>query len=152
MKPIKTTVVINASTQDVFDCLATFDKYSGWLTPSDTYQETEILTDLPVRLGTQYRDKGSQVHMKGEVTTFDSPQKLVFTQSSEIKLLGITNKMNLSIEYNLQENGQSTSVIRNQSVKLAGLLPLFAPILQSIMKKENKRILQTLKTHLETVQ
>jgi uncharacterized protein YndB with AHSA1/START domain len=149
MKPIQTTVSINAPIHKVFDCLAALDRYD-WLATSDTYQRTEILTELPIRQGTRYRDAGTQINMTGELSTFNPPHQLIFAQSSEIKLLGVTNRMNLLIQYHLQGDENSTTLTRDQSVELGGILPLLSLYLRYIMQKENKRILQTLKAHLET--
>jgi|GEM_PF-934527 len=150
MKAIKTSVLINAGIHDVFDCLAALDKYSDWLATSDTYQETEIITDLPIRQGTQYRDNGSQVIMKGEITVYQAPQKLTFSQFTELKMLGLANKMHILIEYDLVDNSGKTALTRKQSVELSGIVILVTPFLRSIMKKENERILQTLKSHLDS--
>lgn len=144
------TTAINASPQTIFDRIADFANYDQWLPSSNMYKSVMSVSDNPVRLGSTYVDQGTNSTMNGRVTVYESPRKITFHQVTHLKLLMIIPAgLAVTIAYQLEPNGSSTTVVRDVTVQASGLMSLMQSMLLPRITAESQRILTALKTGLE---
>ena len=150
MPTLHFTTAINAPPQIVFDRIADFAHYDQWLPPSGMYKSVMEISDNPVKFGSSYVDNGTNSTMYGKVTDYQPPHKIAFHQVTHLKLLGfIPAGLEVTIVYQLQANGESTTLTRDVTVQASGLLTLMQSSLLPRIAAESQRILAALKTGLE---
>jgi uncharacterized protein YndB with AHSA1/START domain len=143
MTTSRLTVEIAAPPEVVFAALADLSGYAGWLPQSRTYRSTVDVSDVPVRLGSTYRDHISGDVMHGEVLACEPPALLVFRQHSG------RGDLDISIRYELTAAGSGTRLDRTGTIRTRGRYRLAHPIVVAVTKRENRRTLGALKAHLE---
>ncbi len=133
---------INSPMGRVFQLITDLKRYNQWLPASRLYTAVSDVSQEPVRLGTTYVDNGS-VAMMGEVTAFHPPAHITFSQTSP--------NVDLTIHYMLATIDKRTRVARDVDFQPKGMLTkLFAPLAMGRIRKENERVLQAMKTYLES--
>jgi uncharacterized protein YndB with AHSA1/START domain len=142
-------IEIQVPPEAVFDLIADLAHYDRWLPGSNLYKSTMSISDDPVRKGTTYTDSGTSSKMKGEVSEFDPPKRLTFTQTSRSTLGTLSIRIRYSLTPVKTGGAVSTAVIRDYKLDISGLLKLAQPILVRTINRENERILQTMRDYLE---
>jgi uncharacterized protein YndB with AHSA1/START domain len=145
MPELKFETVIHRPIADVFSLIADLPNYGKWLPPSNLYGAVTEYSELPVRAGTRYVDKGRASRMIGTVTGFDPPTRISFRQES-VSLFG---GLNIEMRYLLNADGDATRVTRELTVKPSGGYSLLQPMLLGAIRKESERILAMMKAYLE---
>jgi uncharacterized protein YndB with AHSA1/START domain len=141
---------INCSREEVFALIADLANYPRWLPPSNLYDSVTSISNLPVQRGTTYVDRGQSTIMNGEVTEFELPHVIAFHQLTTIQRVVPLGGIDIRIRYTLTDQGQGTQVNRAVTLQTSGLLRVAQPIIVNTTRRENERILQMMKTHLES--
>ncbi len=142
--------MIKRPTEAVFQLITDLSNYDKWLPPSDVFIGTSTISDNPIKNGTTYLDRGPSAVLRGKVTTLIPPTQVSFYQATRFKKLGLSGEIAISASYALEPLENGTQVTRNISLTLAGILKLLQPVLLRRIRQENERILQMLKTYLES--
>ncbi len=145
MPEMRFETVIRRPVEDVFALIADLPNYGKWLPPSNLYGAVTQYSELPIRAGTQYVDKGRASRMIGKVTAFESPTRITFHQQS-ISLMGA---LTIEIRYMLAAEGDATRVTRYVTVNASGGFSLLEPLLLGPIRKESERILAAMTAYLE---
>ena len=139
----KETIYINAPVETVFEVTTDFKQAMSIM---DNVVKIEILTDGPLQVGTRVKEvrkiRGKEAETILVVTEYIPNQK--FAVKSENS--GIT------VEYHYQFNAQSngTSVDFNGLIQTKGFKNyLLKPLIEMILKKEDKNHLIQLKKYIE---
>lgn len=142
---------INRPAQPIFDLIADLPGYPKWLEPSGIYSAVTPANTAPTKLGTTYTDVGKSATMHGEVTRFEPPKYITFDQKTELKVIGILKgSLQIQIQYSLNQQGNSTQVVREVNYKTAGLFGLLGWLVKNNIRSESTRILQKMKAYLES--
>ncbi len=149
MAKARFAIDIQRTPQTVFQLLSDLPGYRSWLPPSQLYSETTAVSDLPVKVGTTYVDRGPSSEMQGEVTGLEPFTHIAFRQSSQFKRSLLRGTLEIRIRYTLQPIEQGTHVIRELSLHAGGMLQVLQPVLLRAIRKEDDRILQRMKWFLE---
>lgn len=144
MAEMRFETVIQRPVDDVFALIADLPNYSKWLPPSNLYGSTEY-SELPIRAGTQYVDKGRASRMTGRVTQFEPPTRITFRQES-VALFGA---LNIEIGYALAAEGDATRVTRQVAINPSGGYWFLQPVLMRAIRPESERILAAMTAYLE---
>lgn len=142
--------LVNRPIDTVFQLITDLGNYDKWLPPSNLFSGVSTISDLPIRRGTTYINSGPSAVMQGEVTDLIAPTQVSFHQVTRFKRFGLRGGIDLSIHYVLESFESSTQVTRNISVALLGFLKFLQPLILRGIRQENERILQVLKTYLES--
>ena len=141
----KETIYINAPVETVFDVTTDFKQAMSIM---DNVVKIEILTDGPMQVGTRVKEvrkiRGKEAETVLVVTEYIPNQKYAVKSEDS----GIT------VEYHYQFNAQAngTSVDFNGLIQTKGLRnSLFKPLIEMILKKEDKNHLVQLKNYIENV-
>jgi uncharacterized protein YndB with AHSA1/START domain len=145
MADIHLSIDINRPPEAVFDTLADITRYSRWLPPSNTYNETTDVSDSLVRAGTTYVDKNTSRAMYGQVREYKPYSRLVFHQATKGKIFG----MEITVRYDLARTDTGTHLERTTSVHTLGLMRLLEAVVVGRTRQENQRTLEALKAYLE---
>lgn len=143
------STTINRPIRTVFQLITDLEHYDTWLPPSDLYAKIINVSHGPPGVGTTYLDKGPTRTMQGEITEFSSPTHVKFHQHTRLRGMGLEGKVDIQIQYLLESLQQGTQVTRTATIALQGSIKLLQPVLMRAIRKENERILDALKTHLE---
>ncbi len=87
--------------------------------------------------------------MQGKIVQFNSPFHVTFFQGNKSNFLMFNVGMELKIQYTLEIEKNGTKVTRDFTLHVLGLVNLIQPVLVNTIRKENERILQVMKNHLE---
>lgn len=146
MKTTRTiTVDIARPASDVFEVLADLAAYPTWLDPSNTYKATVAVSDDPVVLGTTYTDRIQGMQLSGTVSALDPGRLIAFRQATPGEGLAI------AIRYELTPtaDGGGTRVVRTGEIETGGVLAVMHPLVVRQTVRENVRMMDALKAHLE---
>jgi uncharacterized protein YndB with AHSA1/START domain len=140
---------INCRPAVVFDLIADLKGYARWLNSSQLFEGLMEITENPVKLGTEYVDKGTGTTMRGRVIAYEMPARITFQQKKPIKIVLALGELTVTVQYTLLPAGEATHVARDTTVEGSGLLKLIEPLLIKQISPENERILQVMKATLE---
>ena len=143
------SIVINRPIDRVFHLISDLSNYSKWLPPSHVFSEVTQISNEPIKIGTTYIDQGSSIVMQGNIVEFNPPFHITFCQENKSKLLMFNAGMDIKIQYSLETAKNGTQVTRDFTLHVLGILNLIQPVLVNTIRKENERILQVMKNHLE---
>jgi uncharacterized protein YndB with AHSA1/START domain len=146
MPDMQFTTTIHAPPEQVFNLISDLPNYGKWLPPSSLYGSVTQYSDLPVREGTQYVDQGKTSRMTGAVTEFDPPKRITFKQTT----VSVFGQLTIQICYTLESAGDGTRVLRETTIMPSGGFLLLQPAILGPIRRENERILEQMKTYLET--
>jgi uncharacterized protein YndB with AHSA1/START domain len=141
---------IEATPEAVFAAIADFANYHRWLARSSSFGTIRDISPDPVALGTTYVDAGPSGKRYGTVTEFEPPTRIAFEQPMEIPKGLVTGKLEIRVRYQLRADGNATDLTRDLSYAISGRLRLASPLIVSAIRRENERLLEALKRHLET--
>jgi len=143
------TTRIQRSPDIVFATIADLSNYHTWLSESSSFSATTEVTPLPVGLGTTYVDRGKSGKRYGSVTEFDPPAHIAFHQPMKLPLGGA---IDINVRYTLEEIDGATNVLRDITLdyQVGPLGAVLEKALLPIFFRENQRVLDALKNHIET--
>lgn len=141
----KETIHINAPVEIVFEVTTDFKHAMSIM---DNVVKIEILTDGPIQVGTRVKEvrkmRGKEAETVLVVTEYIPNQKYAVKSED----FGIT--VEYQYQFNAQANG--TSVDFNGLIHTKGLKNyLLKPLIEMILKKEDKNHLVQLKNYIENV-
>lgn len=142
---------IEGSPMVIFDLLADMPNYGEWLPRSKAFTEITNVAPYPVQLGTSYLDTGSQGERPGKVTEFDRPRHLGFHHTMLVKRGPLRVDLDVHIRYTLTEANARTQVTREVdfAVRVPTVFKLADPIAVAQVRRENARLLPSLKRYVE---
>jgi hypothetical protein len=145
------TARIDGSPEIIFDLIADMPNYGRWLPGSDAFGGTTEVSPYPVRLGTTYLDAGPAGKRPGSVTGYDPPNHIAFHHTMVLKRGPLAANIDVNIRYTFEPVEGATFVIRDLdlTIQISGLLKLAEPLVVSVFRKENVRILAELKRYVE---
>jgi len=150
MPVLRFTAHIEGSSERIFALIADLIRYDRWLPRSKAFGSVTKVSQVPVGLGTTYVDSGSSGDMKGAITEYQPPTRIVFQQSMPVKLLLFAGILELYIRYTLEPAGRETNVVREVSFELPGALKVAHPVVAATVRRESGRLLQDMKRYVET--
>ena len=147
---MKFSTHIKRDPQAVFALLHDLHNYHTWLPHSDTFEGMRDISDNPVQEGTTYID-GEKFTMYGSVIKVNPDKNIAFRQKGKFKLAGfLPAGLDLTIHYTIEPDDEGTHLIRDYELNVSGVLHLLKPILIRSIKAENERIMNIIKSHLES--
>ncbi|HEY0753944.1 MAG TPA: SRPBCC family protein [Ktedonobacteraceae bacterium] len=149
MPDLHFTILIDGSAETIFALLADLSHYDRWLPGSESFGAITQIAPLPVGLGTTYIDAGPSGTRHGEVIEFDPPTRISFQQPMQVKQGVLSGTIDIKLSHTLEAVGQMCSVKRDLTLRIHGLLKAAQPFVIAAFRKENERMLLTLKQHVE---
>ena len=144
-------IAVARSIETVFELISDLSGYKAWLPSSELFTEVVDISDYPVKVGTTYGDKGATTTMRGEVVAMEPPRIIAFRQTTHIERAFLSGELTISIRYQLEAiGGGETQITRELHMHTTGLLTVARPLLIMAIRKENERILQSMKIYLES--
>lgn len=150
MPDLRFTTDIACPPETVFALINDLTRYSTWLPSSSVFGKVAQLTNGPVGLGTAYVDQGPSLAFQGEVIQWRPPAQLTFYQASRSRLFVFDAGLNITIEYVLYPTSDGTRVERTLQLETQGAFTPLRPLLMRGTRSESQRILQHMKSHLES--
>ncbi len=142
----ESTTTIDRPIDDVFARLSDLDKYSAWMPRTGLFGGCRQTSDGPVGKGTRYVDSSRMGSFAGEVTAFERPSRLAFSET--LRVLG-RDMMQARPGYELTSNGTRTVVHHVAGGKLFGAMRIMKPVAIWMSRSERSRVLRSLKRSLE---
>jgi hypothetical protein len=145
------TARVEGPPEIIFDLIADMSNYGRWLPGSEAFGGTTEVSPYPVRLGTTYLDAGPAGQRPGSVTGYDRPKYIAFHHTMLLKRGPLAANIDVHIRCTLEPLERATCLIRNPdlTIQIPGLLKLAEPLVVSVFRKENVRILAELKHYVE---
>ena len=146
------TARMEGSTPEViFDLIADMPNYRRWLPHSMEFDRITEVSPYPVRLGTTSLDAGPLGQRPGAVTRFERPEHIDFHLTWLFKRGRLIANLDIQIRYTLELIERATRVIRdyNLTVRIPGLVKVLGPLVAYEARRENARILRSLKRYVE---
>jgi hypothetical protein len=145
MPELQFETTIHRSIDAVFGLIADLPNYGTWLPSSSLFGSVTEYSELPVRVGTQYVDKGPASRMIGAVREFEPPTRIGFRQTTT----SLFGSLTVEVGYTLAAAGEDTHLMRRVTVTASGGYQLVQPMIVRAIRQENERILATMKAYLE---
>jgi uncharacterized protein YndB with AHSA1/START domain len=131
----------------VFERLEDLPSYRSWMHRTGLFRRCGLMSDGPVRKGTQYFDATRMGTFHGEVTDFESPSRIGFRET--LRWFG-SQAMEARVEYLLDEDDGQTIVHHIAVGELFGFMRFMKPIAALLAKAERTRTLNSLRRSLES--
>jgi uncharacterized protein YndB with AHSA1/START domain len=143
------TVLINGSAETIFALLADLQHYGRWLPGSEAFGGITEIAPLPVGLGTTYIDAGPSGVRHGRVTEFEPPTHISFHQPMQVKQGVLRGTIDIYLRHTLEPEEQMTRLSRDLTLDIQGVLKAVQPLVVASFRKENERMLRTLKQYVQ---
>ncbi|AMB59794.1 SRPBCC family protein [Microterricola viridarii] len=143
MVRITNTIDIEAPAERVYSVLRALDAYPSWLKHSTVYRGTSA----PVAQSgpsPRYEDSTMVGRMRGEIVEDVPARALQFHQRTA------SGSLDAGIRYELGAAGAGTRLTRTGELTTHGILRLAQPMLVRMAAAESKRMMTSLKAHLES--
>jgi len=138
---------IHRPIDEVFARLVDIAAYPAWLSRNWFFITCSKDSPGPVGEGTTYTDTTRLGAVRGDVSVFERPRKVVFHYTA--RLLG-TTVMQGWPGYTLERDGESRTAVHHVAEgHLYGPFRLLRPVVQRIANAERRRTVQELKASLE---
>ena len=144
--PFESTTTIGRPIEDVFARLTDLSGYGAWMPRTGLFGSCRQTSDGPVGKGTTYVDSSRMGQFPGEVTEFESPSHVAFSET--MSMFG-RDMMQARPGYRLESNETSTVVHHAAEGELFGVMRMMRPMAGWMAKSERNRILRSLKRSLE---
>jgi uncharacterized protein YndB with AHSA1/START domain len=145
MTELQFETTIHRPVEAVFELIADLPNYGKWLPSSNLFGSVTEYSELPVRVGTQYVDKGPSSRMIGSVVEFEPPTHIGFRQTT----VAMFGSLTVEVRYTLAAVGEDTHFTRRVIITASGGYQLAQPMIVRAIRQENERILSTMKAYLE---
>ena len=134
--------------ETVFAQLADIARYPEWMPDDGLFISCKQDSPGPVGVGTAYSDRTRLGTVRGEVSEFDLPSRVVFHYTARI--LGRT-MMEGWPGYVLEPAGETATRIHHTAEgRLYGPFKLMQPLIQRMAQRERQRTVDALKRSLES--
>lgn len=148
MVRVETHEIIERPVEDVFEQLVDIPRYPEWMPDKGLFISCTKDSEGPVGTGTVYSDKTRFGVVRGKVSVFDRPRRVVFHYRAG--LLGKT-VMRGYPGYTLERVGDNrTRVHHIAEAHLHGLFKLIQPLIRIMARRERRRTVKALKESLES--
>ena len=137
---------INRPKDQVFQYLADLNGYNDWLPKKGFFRGTKQTSTGIIKKGTAFFDYTIFGRFTGEVTEFEPPVKIAFSQ--RLKIFGIL-LMESRPAYELQSTKNGTKVLHSGEAELFGLAKLYYPRAKKLAERERRRTVNGLKAAIE---
>ena len=139
--------VIARPIDQVFERATDLEQYAEWMPHTGVFRTCSDVSEGPVRLGTTYLDKGRMGSFRGEVSEFDRPSRVVYTET--LRWFGAPVVV-ARIEYKFSPDPGGTAVHHIAESELHGIFRLMRPMVAIIGRGERQRTVTALKRSLES--
>ena len=143
----ETRTTIDRPIDDVFARLADVDRYGTWMRRTGLFRRSGQTSDGPLGLGTAYFDATRMGTFRGEVTRYDPPTRIGFTET--LRWFG-SELMEARPEYILDADGDKTTVHHVAEGELFGMMRLMKPLAGLLARSERARTVEALRRSLES--
>jgi uncharacterized protein YndB with AHSA1/START domain len=140
-------VVIRRPADEVFDRLADLPGYGRWMHRTGLFRGCRVTSELPVRAGTTYVDSTWMGAFQGEVTEFEPPTRLGFTET--MRWFG-SPLSQARPEYVLEGDHDATTVHHVAVGELYGWMRVMRPAASWLANRERSRTLDSLRRSFES--
>jgi uncharacterized protein YndB with AHSA1/START domain len=147
------TARIEGSPPDtIFNLITDMPNYRRWLARSIVFDGITEVSPYPVRLGTTYLDAGPLGQRPGTITRYEPPEHLDFHLTMPFKQGRLIADLDIQIHYTLEPIEHATHVIRDYdlTIRIPGLVRVVEPLVAYEARRENARILRSLKHYVES--
>jgi hypothetical protein len=100
-------------------------------------------------VGTTYVDAGPAGVRNGTVTEFEPPTHLSFHQPMRVSRGPLRGTIDIHLRHVLLPDGRATRLNRDLTLGLRGLLKAAEPFVVAAFRRENERMLRSLKDYVE---
>jgi uncharacterized protein YndB with AHSA1/START domain len=142
----ESTITIDRPIEDVFDRLTDLGSYGVWMPRTGLFGSCRQTSVGPVDRGTTYIDSTRMGRFHGEVTDFERPSRVTF---SEVMRVFGRKAVRSRAGYDLATNGTGTVVHHVADTEMFGVMRLMKPFVPWMSKSERSRVLASLKRSLE---
>jgi len=132
---------------DVFGRLADVDDYRTWMRRTGLFRRSGQTSDGPLGLGTAYFDATRMGTFRGEVTEYESPERIGFRET--LRWFG-SDLMEARPNYLLEADRDTTIVHHVAEGELFGPMRLMKPVADLLARSERARTVKSLRRSLES--
>jgi uncharacterized protein YndB with AHSA1/START domain len=132
---------------DVFGRLADVDDYRTWMRRTGLFRRSGRTSDGPLGLGTAYFDATRMGTFRGEVTEYESPERIGFRET--LRWFG-SDLMEARPNYLLEADRDTTIVHHVAEGELFGPMRLMKPVAALLARSERARTVKSLRRSLES--
>jgi len=143
----ETRTTINRPISDVFARLADLAGYRAWMRRTGLFRRSWQTSDGSLGLGTAYVDATRMGTFRGEVTDYEPPGRISFSET--LRWLG-SAVMEARPGYILEADGDKTIVHHVAEGELFGVMRLMKPVAAVLAKGERTRTIESLTRSLES--
>jgi uncharacterized protein YndB with AHSA1/START domain len=134
--------------EEVFERLVDIPRYPEWMPRGGLFVTCRKDSEGPVGVGTRYSDVTTLGTVRGEVSEFVHPHRVVFHYTA--RLLGV-KVMEGWPGYTLEPDGESATTVHHRAEgRLVGVFRLLQPLIQRLADGERRRTVAALKGSLES--
>lgn len=142
-------IVIGRSVDVVFERLADLPGYERWMHRTGLFRSCRLTSDIPARRGTTYVDSTRMGTFEGEVTEFEPPTRIAFTET----LRWFGTPLTQARPGYVLEGDENHTVVHHVAVgTLYGAMRFMRPAAAWLANRERTRTLGSLKRSLESDQ
>jgi uncharacterized protein YndB with AHSA1/START domain len=139
--------VIARPIEQVFERATDLSQYADWMPHNGVFRNCSHMSEGPVRLGTTYVDQGRMGSFRGEVSEFERPSRVVYTET--LRWFGALAVV-VRIEYAFSPGPGGTAVHHVAESELHGIFRLMRPMVAVIGRGERQRTVTALKRSVES--
>ena len=139
--------MISRPIEDVFGRLADVDDYRTWMRRTGLFRRSGQTSDGPLGLGTSYFDATRMGTFRGEVTEYESPERIGFRET--LRWFG-SDLMEARPNYLLEADRDTTIVHHVAEGELFGPMRLMKPVAALLARSERARTVKSLRRSLES--
>ena len=138
--------VIARPIEQVFERATDLSHYTDWMPRNGVFRDCSDVSAGPVRQGTTYLDRGRMGSFRGEVSEFERPTRVVYTET--LRWFGATVVV-ARIQYAFSPDPRGTAVHHVGESELHGIFRLMRPMVAIIGRGERHRTVAAMKRSLE---
>jgi uncharacterized protein YndB with AHSA1/START domain len=139
-------VVIQRPVREVFERLADLPGYRGWMHRTGMFRRCSTTSSAPVGKGTTYVDATRMGTFEGEVTEYDAPTRIAFSET----LVWFGHPMTRAQPQYFLEGSEDTTIVHHVAVgELFGWMRFVKPAAAVMANLERSRTLKSLKRSFE---
>ena len=125
MRSFSDVMHIESPSATVFDLLADPRNEVTW---NEGVSRAELLTDEPIRQGSQFVVEDKRGEHEVAITVFDRPERVEFALTSK--------QMDVAISFSFTESAGTTTAVGRFDARPKGLMKVLLPILLPLIKRD----------------